>query len=218
MELSFARAFTGRSIGSARRFLSASEAARGPSRDSHLLDCANQPPVVVIRGMAGSAELTVTSKDELPRPEIEEWIEKASRVSPTLYDAISEPLGLLAAARARESGWLRFTLGWAVLERLAANVGSVFDGQIVVEQRRCQSCGADITDRRPTLRPRLEKLVHELALPQARDLTNELARINNLRGRSHAGEIPDGSDLLAPERLAAAILKGIVSEPTRVPL
>jgi hypothetical protein len=43
----------------------------------------------------------------------------------------------------------------------------------------------------------------------------ELNRINDLRGRSHGGEIPD-ADALAPEQLAGAILRGIVDDPGRV--
>jgi hypothetical protein len=177
----------------------------------------DRQPVVVLRGEAGSVEVFTTSHAGSPHGEIEEWIQRVSRLPPTVYDLIEEPLGLLAAARALESGWRRFTLGWAVLERIAGNVGARFDDQVAVEQRTCPSCGAGITERTPGPVQRLKALVHALGLPEPDDLAAELSRINNLRGRSHGGHIPDGADLLAPERLASTILHGIVSDPERVP-
>lgn len=80
-------------------------------------------------------------------------------------------------------------------------------------QRACPSCGAEITERTPGPVQRLQALVRALGLPEPDDLAAELRRINNLRGRSHGGHIPDGVDLLAPERLASTILHGIVSDP-----
>jgi hypothetical protein len=176
----------------------------------------DQRPVRVLREDVGSVEVSTMDHGSPPRGEVEEWIQKVSGVPPALYDAIVEPLGLLAAARALEPSWRRFTLGWAVLERLAGNVGAGLDDQIAVEQRRCPSCGADITERIPSPRRRLEALMRAVGLPEPDDLADELRRINELRGRSHGGDIPDGFDLLAPERLASVILGAIVDHPGRV--
>jgi len=175
-----------------------------------------QRPMVVIRGEVGTPGIYTTEHGEPPRAEIDNWIERVSRVPAALFDAIEEPLGLLAAARALEPSWRRFTLGWAVLERLAGNVGSLLDDQIVVEQRHRPSCGADLTDRKPGARQRLEELIRVLHLREADDLVDELNRVNKVRGRSHGGHIANGLDLLAPERLASAILRGIVADPGRV--
>jgi hypothetical protein len=177
----------------------------------------NQDPVGHFRFEGGKVELFTTGHTGAPR-EVEKWIQRVSRVPPALYDLIEEPLGLLAAARSLEPSWRRFTLGWAVLDRLAGNVGKRFDDQIEVEQRSCPSCGADVSWRPRTLVPRLEALVRALGLPEPDDLGGELRRINSLRARSHGGYIPDGADLLAPERLASTILRGILSDPGRVPL
>ena len=176
----------------------------------------DQGPVRVLREEVGSVEVSTLDHGTPPRGEIDDWIQKVSGVPPALYDAIVEPLGLLAAARALEPSWRRFTLGWAVLERLAGNVGAAFDDQIEVEQRTCPSCGADFTERIPSPRRRLEALMRALRLRGADDLAEELRRINALRGRSHGGDIPDGFDLLAPERLASVILQAIVDAPERV--
>jgi hypothetical protein len=170
-------------------------------------------PVVVLRGLVGTAEVYAWNDGEPPRTGIEGWIEQVSRVPPTVDDAISEPLALLATARALEPSWRRFTLGWAVLDRLAGKVGARFDDQIVVEQRKCPSCGADVTPRKPGARRRVEELLQVFGRAE---LVPELNRINELRGRSHGGDIPD-DDLLAPERLGSAILEGIVSNPERIP-
>jgi hypothetical protein len=175
-------------------------------------------PVRVLRGEVGTPEVFTMGDAGPPRGDIEEWIQLVSRVPPALYDLIVEPLGLLAAARALEPSWRRFTLGWAVLERLAGNVGAKFDDQVEVEQRTCRSCGEDISARTPGPVQRLEALVRALGLPKPDDLAGELRRINSLRGRSHGGYIPDGADLLAPEGLASTILRRIVSDPGRVPI
>jgi hypothetical protein len=127
-------------------------------------------------------------------------------------------LKLLAASKNTEPGWLRFTLGWAALERLATELGSRFDGQIVVEQKRCSRCGADVTDRRPTLRPRLHALMSALNMQNQLELEAELSRVNRLRGRSHVGDLPDGADLRAPEYLANTILKAVIENPESLPL
>jgi hypothetical protein len=176
----------------------------------------DQGPVRVLREAVGGVEVSTLDRGASPRGEIEDWIQKVAGVPPAVHDAIVEPLGLLAAARALEPSWRRFTLGWAVLERLAGNVGAGFDDQIEVQQRTCPSCGADITERIPSPRLRLEALMRVLALPDADDLADELRRVNKVRARSHAGDIPDGFDLLAPERLASVILEAIVADPGRV--
>jgi hypothetical protein len=176
----------------------------------------NQRPVRVLREEGGSLEEFTTSHASPPRGEIEQWIHQVSRVPPALYDLIVEPLGLLAAARALEPSWRRFTLGWAVLDRLARNVGKRFDDQIVVDQRKCRSCGADVTARKPGVRQRVEELMRVLDLPELDHLVAELKRVNDVRGDSHGGDLPDGSELLAPERLASVILRAIVDDPGRV--
>jgi hypothetical protein len=174
-------------------------------------------PVVVIRESVGSAEAFQVSEASFPRTQAEEWIDRISQLPEALSAAIAEPLNLLAASKAIEPGWLRFTFGWAALERLATELGSRFDDKIVVEQRRCPSCGADVTDRRPTIRPRLHALMGALEMPDEHNLKSELARINGLRGRSHVGEIPEGTDLLAPERLASGIVRAAIEDPGRIP-
>jgi hypothetical protein len=174
-------------------------------------------PVVVIRESVGSVEVFQVSEASLPRTRVEEWIDRVSRLPEGLSAAIAEPLNLLAASKVIEPSWLRFTFGWAALERLATELGSRFDDKIVVEQRRCPSCGADVTDRRPTIRPRLHALMGALDMPGQRDLKAELARINRVRGRSHVGEIPEGTDLLAPERLASGIVRTVIENPGKIP-
>lgn len=174
-------------------------------------------PVVVIRESVGSAEVFQTSAAAFPRVQVEEWIESVLGLPEAISEAVAEPLDLLAAAKAIDPGWLRFTLGWAALERLASELGRRFDDGILVEQKRCPSCGADVTDRRPTIRPRLQALMAALDMPEQRDLTAELARINRLRGRSHVGEIPEGTDLLAPERLAIGIVRAVIENPGKIP-
>lgn len=174
-------------------------------------------PVLVIRGMAGSAEAFVTSAASLPRAEVQEWVDRVSLLPPALSDAVSEPLRLLAASRAMERGWLRFTLGWAALERLGTELGARFDNEIEGEQRRCPSCGDRITDRKPTIRPRLEALMGALGMPEKEKLAAELSRINGLRGRTHRGAIPEGPDLVGPERLANAILRAVFEKPDKIP-
>jgi hypothetical protein len=177
-----------------------------------------QDPVVVPRlGAGGSVEVFATSGEPFPPREMEQWTETFARLPPDVYDAVGDPLRLLAAARAEQSGWLRFTLGWAVLETLAANVGSAFDSQIAVEQRRCPNCGHEISSRNPTLRPRLRHLINALDLPEPERLAGELKRLNRTRGRSHVGVIPEESEARAPERLAAQILEAVVSSPDRIP-
>ena len=123
----------------------------------HFWVAPGETPVVVIRGVAGSAEAHVRSHAAFPRAEVEEWIERISGLPPTLSDALSESLRLLATAGATERSWLRFTLGWAALERLASEIGSTLDDQIVVEQRRCHSCGADVTERTRRSGPGLKR-------------------------------------------------------------
>jgi hypothetical protein len=174
-------------------------------------------PVVVIREIVGSVEAIQMSEASYPRGRVEEWVNRVSGLPGALSEAVAEPLSLLAASKAIEPGWLRFTLGWAALERLASELGERFDDQVVVEQRRCPSCGADVTDRMPTIRPRLEALMGALDMPERSDLTAELARINRLRGRSHAGVIPEGTDLLAPERLASGIARAVLENPQKIP-
>ena len=175
-------------------------------------------PVVVPRFEAGgSVEAFVNSAQPFPRTEMEQWSAALSGLRPDLYDAIADPLRLLAAARAEPSGWLRFTLGWAVLETLAANVGSAFDSELVVEQRRCPSCGYAISSRNPTLRPRLTHLINTLDVAEPERLTEELKRLNKTRGRSHVGVIPEESEARAPERVASKILEAVVGSPDRLP-
>jgi hypothetical protein len=173
-------------------------------------------PVVVLREAVGTASVYQTEDGAPPIRELQERIEQMTRVPSTVNEAIVEPLGLLATARGLEPSWRRFTLGWAALERLARNVGARFDDSVVVEQRLCPSCGADVTDRTPSPRRRLEALLRALELPDADALAAELLRINELRGRSHGGDLPDGTDLVAPERLASTILRSIVDDPGRV--
>ena len=177
----------------------------------------SHPPVIVLGEFIGSVEVTTGSTKSFPREEVEEWARELAAIPASLYDAIEEPLDLLAAARAIEPNWTRFTLGWGALERLATNVGSRFDSQITVEQRACERCGAPITSRRPGPRQRLLALVNALALPNSSDLAEELARLHDIRGASHGGTIPDGADLVSPERLAEQILRAIVTEGEKIP-
>lgn len=116
-----------------------------PSRD----------PTIVLGEFSASGDLSVPSSLPFPRAEVESWITAISSFPLWLYEALVEPLELIAAAKATEGSWVRFTLGWAALERLATNLGSRFDNSITVEQRRCQNCGHLITARKPTIVPRL---------------------------------------------------------------
>ena len=174
-------------------------------------------PVIVLGEFSGSADVTTGSMDPFPSAEVDEWARKFRAVPASLYQAIEEPLDLLAAARATEPNWTRFTLGWGALERLATNVGSKFDNKIPVEQRFCDRCGAAITGRKPGPRQRLEALIDALALPAGPSLKVELARVNGVRGKSHVGKIPEGAELVSPEKLAEQVLRAIVASPRSIP-
>ena len=174
-------------------------------------------PVIVLGEFSGSADVTTGSTDPFPSEEVDEWARKLGAMPAPLYHAIEESLDLLAAARATEPNWTRFTLGWGALERLATNVGSTFDDKIAVEQRSCNQCGATVTARKPGPRKRLEALVDALSLPAGPSVKAELARVNRVRGASHVGKIPEGAGLVSPEKLAEQILRAIVAAPTAVP-
>jgi hypothetical protein len=174
-------------------------------------------PVIVLGEFSSSADVTTGSTEPFPSAEVDEWARKLHAVPAAVCQAIEEPLDLLAAARATEPNWTRFTLGWGALERLATNVGSKFDDSIAVEQRFCDRCGAAVTTRKPGPRQRLEALIDALALPAGASLKEELARINRARGKSHAGKIPEGAELLSPEKLAEQILRAIAATPGTIP-
>jgi hypothetical protein len=173
-------------------------------------------PVVAMRVAVGTPELSQTFSTALPRAEVQQWLEQVSRVPPRLLNALAEPLRLLAASRATEPGWLRFTLGWAALERLATEHGRQFDPLIEVQQPRCSSCGTELPRRKPGARARLEALMRALQMPEFDAMRAELRRINDLRGQSHGGAIPNGRDVLAPEQLANTIVRAIIEHPERV--
>jgi hypothetical protein len=132
---------------------------------------------------------------------------------PWLHEALATPLELIAAAKATEEDCVRFTLGWAALERLATSVGSRFDDSITVEQRHCGNCGHPVTDRKPTILPRLDALASAVGL----SVQGELKRINRLRGRSHVAHLPAGAEILAPESLASLIIHRIIADPSQIP-
>lgn len=149
-----------------------------------------------------------------PRSETESWIGTISSSPPWLYETLAEPLQLIAAAKATEGSWVRFTLGWAALERVATNLGSRFDNSIPVEQRRCQNCGHPMTARKPTIIRRLVALANAVGL----SLREELNRINRVRGRSHVARLPEGAEAAEPERLAGLIVQRIIADPSQIPV
>jgi hypothetical protein len=173
-----------------------------PSRD----------PTIVLGEFSASCDLSAPSSSPFPRSEVENWIASISSSPPWLYETLAEPLELIAAAKATEGDWVRFTLGWAALERIAISLGSRFDNSIMVEQRRCDNCGHPVTARKPTVIPRLVAVANAVGLP----VRNELTRINRVRGRSHIGRLPEGAEAAEPERLAGLIVQRIIADPNRI--
>jgi hypothetical protein len=178
----------------------------------------SRPPVIVLGEFSGSLDLSTGSMEPFPRDATTRWAQKLTVLPAELCLDLEESLDLLAAARATELNWTRFTLGWGALERLANNIGSRFDDQIIVEQRSCAQCGAAITSRKPSPRRRLEALADALALPTRSNVTAELGRATAIRGASHVGKIPNGTDLMLPERLAEQFLRAVVDQPTKIPI
>lgn len=101
------------------------------------------------------------------------------------------------------------------MERLGTELGKRFDDLIAIQQPQCPSCGAQLPRRKPGVRARIEQLMRVLKMARLTELTAELARVNALRGRSHGGRIPEGPDLLAPERLAGTILQAVIERPEK---
>jgi hypothetical protein len=175
-----------------------------PSRD----------PAIVLGEFSASGEVSARSSLPFPRSEVERWIETLSSSPPWLHEALAQPLELIAAAKAAEESWVRFTLGWAALERIATSVGSQLDNSITVDQRHCDNCGHPVTDRKPTVLPRLNAVASAVGL----SIQDELKRINRVRGRSHIARLPEGSEVMQPERLAGLIVERIIADPSQIPI
>lgn len=172
-----------------------------------------EPPAVVLGQLqAGGADLIVLSTGGPPEQELDEWVTLMRAVPTEIWEVLETVLGLLAQAHS-SAGWLRFTLGWAALERLAGEFGKLFDTDVEVQQRTCGACGEPVTERRPGMKQRVVALARRLPLDSTEEFERELARLNRLRGATHGGTLPAPEDAAGPERLAGQLVHAIIENP-----